>query len=141
MKPYSFLDITLLVNGAEITGYDEGDDVIILARLSDSASHVISTDGVMTVSLSTDRSGTATFRVNQTSASNALLSTLISTQENGVFVPVFIQMKDHRNNDLGSGTQGYILKPADMTRGAKAQSQEWVIVVERLDMLHVGSAV
>lgn len=141
MQVYSFADITLLVQGSEITGYDEGDDVITLDRLSDSAMHKIGTDGEMTVALSTDRSGTAVFRLMSTSDSNALLSTLISTQENGVFIPIFVQMKDNRNNDLGSGTQGYVLRPASMVRGKNVQPQEWTIVVERLDLLHVGGAV
>ena len=140
MQTYSFADITLLVQGVEITGYDEGDDVIALERLEDSAAHTIGADGEMTVSLSTNRSGTARFRLLSTSDSNALLSGLISAQENGAFVPVFVQMKDNRNNDLGSGTQGYIQRPANMVRGANTQPQEWTIVVERLDMLHVGGA-
>jgi len=138
MKTYSFADITLLVQGTEVTGFDDGDDVITLARLADSAAHTIGTDGEMTVSLSTDRSGTVTFRVLSSSASNAALSALISSQENGAFIPIFVQMKDNRNNDLGSGTQGYIQKPADMVRGRNVQPQEWVIVVERLDLLHVA---
>lgn len=130
----------MLINGVEISGFDEGDDVITLERLNDSASHKIGTDGEMTVSISADRSGTATFRIMQTSDSNQFLSGLISAQENGAFVPIFMQFKDTRGNDLASGSQGYITRPANMTRGTSANSQEWVIVVERLDMLHRGGA-
>ena len=140
MQTYSFADITLLVQGVEITGYDEGDDIITLDRLNDSAAHTIGGDGEMTVSLSTDRSGSVVFRLLSTSDSNALMSGLISSQENGAFIPVFVQMKDNRNNDLGSGTQGYILRPSAMVRGQNVQPQEWTIVVERLDLLHVGGA-
>lgn len=138
MKQYSFLNTLLLVNGVEITGFDEGDDVIQLARINDSAAHSIGTDGEMTISISADRSGTVTFRIMQTSDSNSYLSGLINAQENGAYVPIFVQFKDTKGNDLGSGTQGYITKPADMTRGTNAQPQEWVIVVERLDLLHLG---
>ena len=138
MKKYSFLDTLLLVNGIEMSGYDEGDDVILLARLNDSASHKIGTDGEMTISVSADRSGTATFSLMQTSDSNAYLSGLVTGMENGAFVPIFIQFKDTHGGDIGSGTQGYIQKPADMGRGQNANSQEWVVVVERLDMLHLG---
>lgn len=140
MQAYSFLDNTLLVSGAEMQGFDEGDDVINVARLNNSANHIVTVDGTMVVSLSADRSGEIRFRLMQTSSSNAFLSALVAGQENGAFVPTFVQLKDNRNNDLGSGTQGYIQKPADMTRGANANSQEWVIIVERLDMLHVGAA-
>lgn len=140
MKEYSFLDTLLLVNGVEISGFDEGDDTISLERINDSAAHKIGTDGEMTVSISADRSGTVTFRLMQTSDSNGYLSALINAQENGAFVPIFVQFKDTRGNDFGSGTQGYIRRPANMVRGTNAGSQEWVIVVERLDMLHLGGA-
>lgn len=139
MKDYSFLNVIMLVNGVEIAGYDEGDDAIAMERLGDSASHMVGVDGEMTVSVSADRTGKFTFRLAQTSTSNAYLSGLISAQENGVFIPVFAQFKDTRGGDLGSGTQGYIPKPANMVRGATANSQEWMIVVERLDLLHVGA--
>ena len=140
MKEYSFLDTLLLVNGVEINGFDEGDDVIALERLNDSAAHKIGTDGEMTVSISADRSGTVTFRLMQSSDSNAYLSGLINAQENGAFIPIFVQFKDTRGNDLGSGTQGYINRPASMTRGTNANGQEWVVTVEKLDMLHLGGA-
>jgi len=140
MKEYSFLDTLLLVNGIEITGFDEGDDVIILDRINDSASHKVGTDGEMSVSISADRSGTVTFRLMQTSDSNAFLSGLISAQENGIFVPIFVQFKDTKGGDLGSGTQGYITKPAPMTRGTAVNAQEWVLTVERLDLLYLGGS-
>lgn len=139
MKNYTFLNTLLLVNGIEIAGFDEGDDVITLARLNDSASHKVGTDGEMTLAISADRSGTVTFRLMQSSDSNTFLSGLINTQENGVFIPIFVQFKDSETADLASGTQGYITKPADMVRGTAPNSQEWVIVVERLDLLHLGA--
>lgn len=139
MKTYSFLNTILLVNGIEISGFDEGDDVIQLARREDSASDKIGADGEMTVAINGDRSGTITFRLMQQSDANKYLSGLINAQENGAFVPIFAQFKDTLGNDLGSGTQGYITKPAPMTRGSGPNSNEWVIVVERLDLLHLGS--
>lgn len=140
MKEYSFLNTLLLVNGVEIGGFDEGDDTIVLDRINDSASHKIGTDGEMTLSISADRSGTVVFRLMQSSDSNAYLSGLINAQENGAFVPIFVQFKDTKGNDLGSGTQGYINRPATMTRGETAQPQEWTITVERLDLLHLGGS-
>lgn len=140
MKEYSFLNIVLLVNGVPIGGFDEGDDTIILDRLQDSAAHKIGTDGEMTLSISADRSGTVVFRLMQSSDSNPFLSGLISAQENGLFIPLFVQFKDVVGNDLGSGTQGYIPRPATMTRGENANGQEWTIVAERLDMLHLGGS-
>jgi hypothetical protein len=138
MKEYSFLDTLLLVNGVEIGGFDEGDDTIALDRINDSASHKTGTDGEMTVAISADRSGTVAFRLMQSSDSNTYMSGLINAQENGAFVPIFIQFKDTRGGDLGSGTQGYINRPAGITRGTGLNSQEWIVTVERLDLLHLG---
>ena len=136
MKQYSFLDTLLLVNGVEVSGFDEGDDVITVERLSDSAQHKIGTDGEMSVAISADRSGIFTFRLMQTSDSNAYLSTLVNLQDNGVFTPVFAQLKDIRGGDIGSGTQGYIQKQSGLSRGANVVAQGWIIVVERLDIIH-----
>ena len=139
MKTYSFLDTVVLVNGVEITGWAEGDDVIQLDRLNDSSSHSIGAGGEMTVAISADRSGEAIFSLQQSSSSNAYLSLLVNGAENGAFVPIFMQFKDTGGNDLASGTQGYIAKPAGMTRGTGVNAQEWRIIVERLDLLHGGS--
>lgn len=138
MKDYSFLNTVLLVNGVSIDGFDEGDDVIQLARSVDSGNHKVGTDGEMTVSISADRSGTVVFRLLQSSQSNKYLNALVVAGENGAFVPIFVQFKDIKGGDIGSGTQGYIKRPADMTRGTNANSQEWTIAVERLDLLHNG---
>jgi len=138
MKDYSFLNSLLLVNGVEISGFGEGDDAITMERNNDSASHKVGADGEMTVSISADRTGRLAFNLMQTSDSNTYLSALINAQENDAFVPIFVQYKDTRGKDIVSATQGYLTRPATMTRGANANEQEWVIVTERLDMLHLG---
>lgn len=134
-KEYSFGDVILLVNANEIKGFDEGDDTIVAERLNDSASHTIGADGEMAISLSMDRSGTLTFRLLQISDSNAIMSGLINAQENGAFVPVFVQMLDNKGNDLISGTQGYVQRQSTVTRGTGINNQEWVLVLERLDFV------
>lgn len=136
MKRYSFLDTVMLVNGNEITSWAEGDDVIQAKRLSDSTSHTIGADGKMMISISADKSGEVTFKLQQTSPSNRFLNKLLQLQEaaGSRFEPVSVMFKDTYRQDLASGTIGYIKKPADMVRGTKAQNQEWTIIVERLDM-------
>ena len=138
MKDYSFLNTLMLVNGVPIEGDDEGDDVITMGRINNSANHKIGARGEMSVSISADRSGQVVFRLMQTSDSNTYLSGLVAAQENGAFVPIFFQFKDTKGLDLVSGTQGYITKPADMVRGTNVNAQEWTIVLERMDMLHGG---
>jgi hypothetical protein len=137
MRTYSFKNTIFLVNGVEITGFSEDDDVINMERRSDSASDMMGADGHMMVSLSADFSGEIKIKLQQTSASNKYLNALHIAQEaSGIlFVPVQILFQDTYRNDVGSGSIGYIMKPSALTRGAKAQTIEWGFVVERLDML------
>lgn len=136
MKQYSFLNTVVLVNGVSIGGWDEGDDALKMSRRVNSANDKVGVDGEMTVSVSANRSGVLVFGLNQSSDSNAYLGGLVSSMENGIFVPILVQFKDVVTGDLASGTQGYIVKPADMDRGDNSNRQDWQIVCERLDMLY-----
>ena len=139
MKSFSFNNVIMLVQGQEMTGWPEGEDVIICERLEDSASHIIGVDGKMTLSISNDRSGSITFKLMQNSGSNLLLTGLITAQENGAFIPVFIQIKNTEGGELISATQGYITKPANMGFGQNANEVEWIIIAERLDFINAGT--
>jgi hypothetical protein len=137
MRTYSFLNTVLLINGVEITGFADGDDVIDMKRRNDSASDKVGADGNMMVSLSADFSGEIAIKLNQVSPSNKYLTKLLNLQEGrGVrFKAIQILFQDTYRNDVGAGSLGYIKKPADMTRGANGQVTEWQFVVERLDLL------
>ncbi|TXG97750.1 MAG: DUF3277 family protein [Nevskiaceae bacterium] len=137
MKRYSFLDTVMIVNGVEIVGWDEGDDVITITRLNDSISHKVGAAGEMMISVSGDKSGSFKFKLQQTSSSNAMLSAMLALQEaaGSDFVATNCLFQDTYRQDLAIGTVGYIKKPADMTRGKQGQTQEWEIITERLDLL------
>lgn len=137
MQQYSFQNITLTINGVTIEGYDEGDDVITIRRINDNASHILSADGIMTVSFSPDRSGEIIFRLNQASDANKYLTSYVNLQETtGELVPLNVAFTDLTNHDLFEATEGYMPKPADVVRGLNTNSQEWRIVVENLTMAH-----
>ncbi|UOF76985.1 hypothetical protein [Caudoviricetes sp.] len=136
MKRYSFADTITIVNGIEITGWADGDDVIDIERRNDSITDKIGAGGEMMVSVGTDKSGSIKFKLLQTSPSNTYLIGLMALQEaaGALFVPAFVKFQDTYRQDLAIGTQGYLKKPAKMTRGAQGNIQEWEIVVERLDL-------
>lgn len=137
MRVYSFANTVVLVNGVELTGWSEGDDVISIERLNDSASHKVGAGGDMMVTLSADKSGQFTFKLQQTSPSNKFLLGLLALQEAGAetFIPVFVLFQDTYRNDLATGTVGYLKRPPNISRGATAGDQEWTVVVERLDLV------
>lgn len=138
MKVYSFLNTVLLINGRQITGWADGDDVISAKRSVDSASHKIGADGAMVVSVSADRSGEFIFKLLKTSDSNAYLNGLINAQETfgaAGFTPVGVLMQDTFRQDRASGDTGYMKTQPAMTGGATATTQEWTVVVERMDLV------
>lgn len=141
MRVFSFLNTVVYVNGVEISGWAEGDDVISIKRRNPSATDKIGAGGEMVVSISADRSGEFTFKLQGTSQSNKYLQSLQSLQQAGssTFVPVSVLFQDTYRNDIATGTVGYITKPADVSRGANMSDSEWVIVVESLDSL-IGEA-
>lgn len=136
MKPYSFKNTIVVVNGNEIVGWSEGDDVIDIKRLVDSATHKVGAAGDMMVALTADRSGEFTFKLQQTSSSNNYLESLLALQENGAdtFQPISVQFQDTFRQDMGSASAGYIKKPSDIKRGNGTNEQEWTIVVEKLTL-------
>jgi hypothetical protein len=140
MKAYAFSNTIVLINGVEITGWAEGDDVIGIKRRVDSMTDKVGAGGDMMVSISSDKSGEIDFKLQQTSPSNSFLSQLVAQQEfsgkgGGVFNPANFQFLDTSRNDLAQGSPGYIVKPADMSRGEHAATQDWKVIVENLDML------
>lgn len=137
MRRYSFLDTIFSVNGVEATGWAEGDDVIKMVRRVDAASDKVGAAGEMMVSLSADKSGEITIKLQQTSSFRAFLLDLLGRQEAGnmTFEPVFVRFQDVYRQDIGVGSAGYIKKQADFQRGANGNDEEWVFVVERLDLL------
>lgn len=140
MKVFSLANFITLVAGVPITGLADGDDSISAKRLTNSASHKMGGLGDMMVSLSSDKSGEITIKLQQTSSSNSYLSKLEAAQalaaKNGGAVGIPIRAQDTYRNDVASGSVGYIQKPADMQRGEHGNNQEWVIVVENLDLIY-----
>lgn len=138
MKVYSFEETTLLVNGREIRGFTDDDDSIVVRRVEETVTHVVGNTGEMAISIKASRVGEFMIKLQQTSEDNQFLNQIISAAENGAFAPVQVMFKDNLGNDIYQGTKGYVQKPADATRGNPVQAQEWVIVVERLNIAHGG---
>ena len=132
MESYSFKNVSLYVNGRSMTDFQDGDDVITTARVNDAASDVVGADGKMAIAIHADKSGTTTFRLKQTSADSGYLFGLVNSMQAGAFIPIVVQVKDSRRDDIVAGTLGYITKPADLVRGQGINLQEWVIKSESL---------
>ena len=135
MKTIQQSELILLVNGIAASGFDESDSVIIADRFNDSANHKIGLDGEMTLFITNDRSGYVEFTLMQGSDFHNYLLTSINAQENGAFIPQFVQFKDGSTGEIISGTQAYINRPSPARYGNAPTSRTWRIVCERLDIL------
>lgn len=137
MQQYSFQNTIVLVNGVEITGWADGDDVISIKRRVDSISDKVGAGGSMVISISSDKSGEFMFKLQQTSESNNYLQNTMNDQEMAgvLFTPITVTFQDIYRQDLASGSAGYIKKPAELTRGEHSATQEWSIVVENLQQV------
>lgn len=135
MQVYSFSNCIAIVNGVEITGWAEGDDVIMHSRRVDGATDKIGADGNMMVSITSNRSGTIKYKLQQGSPSNKYLNDLLDLQSGeGTFIPIYLRFQDTFRQDMAQGTSGYIVKQPDMTRGSGLNDQEWSFVVEDLSL-------
>jgi hypothetical protein len=137
MKSYSFKNTVMLVAGVPISGFAQGDDVVQGQRRVDAFSDEVGADGNLLVLQNADESGQFTIRLQQSSDSNAYLNGLFQQQARGTFIAVPVTFKDIVNGEIIGGSKGYITKPADVTRGTGANTQEWVLVVEKYDALFV----
>jgi hypothetical protein len=90
-------------------------------------------DGSSTLSLSADKSGKVVVKFQQTSPTNAMLNKLAASQDYmETFIPVSVKQVDHYRNDAVITTLGFIEKPADFTRGGKANAVEWTFIFPKL---------
>jgi hypothetical protein len=135
MRVYAFGNVTAVLDAEhEITGYHSGDDVISAERAEDGASDVVGADGSMAVAISSNRSGSVTFKLLQTSSSNRYLLQRYALQEAGAatFRPLNLNVKDVHRLDLIQGFNGYLKKLPPVKRGEKVNEQEWVIRFQEL---------
>ncbi len=133
---YGFQNINVIVEGVPLLDFAPGDDVVKCEFKEDQASDEVGADGNMMIVITADRSGIITVKLQQASRSNPYLMGLAIAQ--GAMLPtagrLAIKMQDAMRQDIGQGTFGYLVKPADMVRGAKANAVEWKFRTQRLDM-------
>lgn len=133
MKFYDWRKSLITINNVPVTNFAPGDDAFKAERLADNASHEVGVDGHMVVSLSADKSGQVTIKLQQTSPTNAYLNKITTGQDfmEG-FVPVTVEHADTYRMDTMGSSLGYVKKHPDYVRGAKAGVVEWIIILEQM---------
>lgn len=130
MKVYDPDEYTLYFNGVLIQGYADGEFVTV-SQMSDAFSSVVGTDGEVARSKTNDRRVKVTFKLLQTSASNAALSAIHNTDlnaPNGAGVGT-LSIVDNLGSTKVQGDQAWIVKMPEATLDRSAKSREWEIEV------------
>lgn len=138
LKTYNAHEVSVIVGSRIIKGLAEGDAVTI-AREADSFSDSVGIDGEATRSGNTDKRGTITLRLQQTSVDNDFLSTLVQVDEKAGSGVVPILIRDTNGTSLWASNEAWIMKPADGSISREAGEREWAIRCAKLEMFSGGN--
>jgi len=118
-------------NQVPITYWGEGQDVFQWERRKPGISDVMSVDGHMSISTSSDNSVKVVLKIGQLSPDNAMFSKMFNAQQTpGFNAGVFLSFQDSMRQDLGSTGAGYIENHASIKRGAQVVENEWTFIFE-----------
>lgn len=140
MKVYDPDQIVMAFGSILLKDFADGEFVTIEEE-SDSFSDVAGSDGAVVRSKTNDRRATVTFKLLQTSESNALLSAVHNADllaPNGAGV-VALEIKDLQGTSLYHAPEAWIAKPPDVSFGREASSREWKIRCARLVRVDGGN--
>jgi len=129
-------DILVIIGGAIMSGFGDGTFVVV-ERDEDTFSKKTGANGRTTRTKSSNKSGSITLTLQQTSPSNDILSAIHAIDEqtgNGV-VPVLI--KDKRGTSIHSSPAAWVKKPASASYAKESEDREWVLDCADLEG-HVG---
>lgn len=134
LSTHSFVDHLIMVDGVELNGFGEGDDVITVEYREDRFNDTVGADGRMQKNVSANGSATISVKLLSGSESNGYLEDLFAKMVDGDIDGVSVSITDSRTGRGQVATTGYIPKLANESKGAKAQDREWSIVVPRIDI-------
>ncbi|MFC0969131.1 phage protein [Pasteurella multocida] len=129
-------EVSVLLDGREISDWADGADVISVAYSVDDGEYVIGADSRGIFIANTDKSGTLTLKVKQHSEDNAYLSKLRNQQKNSIktFAPMTLSIRDLMNGDVVTATKGYFTTPPSFVRGQGHNPETWTIKFESVVM-------
>lgn len=132
VKTYNPSDVTVIVAGIPIEGFADG-TFITAERRNPAWNLAVGSDGEGARSYSSDKSGTITLTLMQTSASNDLLQQLFNADERtGDGVGPFL-LVDRSGRTLIDAESCWISNQASAEFGREVANREWTIETEALN--------
>lgn len=136
-KNYDPKQVAVIIGGHIVGGYADGTFVSI-ERNRDAFSLSVGADGEGARAKSNDKSGRITITLQQSSASNDVLSGYATNDElnNGGQVPALV--KDNNGSSLAEAVTAWVVKKPAMSFGNEIETREWIIESDDMDILVGG---
>lgn len=132
LRPHSFTQHVLIVQGVTIENFGEGDDAISIEYREDGISDTVGADGKMQMSISADESAEITVKLLANAPENALFERLHRQMRQGDITSVSIALYNSVTGEGDVATYAYIPKLANKAKGTNAQDREWMFVVPKI---------
>ena len=125
---YSMLNVQATLDGRKVIGFMDGDNAVQVAQGSDVGTMLIGADGTPLFSQTADRSAMITLRLKHNSPTHRQLMEKWKAQRAGRLMGFPFDVIDTGSNEGGNGTDCFIQKAPDDTKGTNATVREWVVV-------------
>ena len=127
-------EVSVLIQGVQISDWSDGNDVIQAKLNADAGSYTMGANGAGVFIANPDQSGTLTLKIKQHSPDNQYLDRLFKQQRASIktFTPITLSIVDLLNDDKVSGLNGYFTTPPEYTRGMAHNAVTWTIVFEQM---------
>lgn len=120
--------LNVTVDGQKVTGFADGDDVLMIERSSDIGEMIVGALGDSEFAQSSDRSARITLKLLQTSATHRLLTQRLKRQESGRIPKGFTFTFKDRINGEGGQAKAFIMTAPSIQKGKNSTVREWVLV-------------
>jgi hypothetical protein len=125
---YNPAEVDLIYGPVKCEGYAEG-EFVTMDQEEDTFLKVVGTDGELARSLNQNDATVITFKLLQTSKSNALLSALLQLDKlTGGRSPQVLLVKDRSGFTLNAFPTAWIVKPPAQSLDKQATAREWQII-------------
>lgn len=124
---YYFGNCTGTLNGREIIGFWEGDDVVQVEPGADVASMLIGADGSGIVSQSVNNSARITLRVQHRSPIHNQLHRQLLAQQSGNMDGISFTFRDGDSNEGGACDRAWVVQQPGSQHGVNAAVRTWVL--------------
>jgi len=124
---FSFENVSVEIDGAELSGFWEGDDPVMYERNKATGNPVVGVDGCAVVSRPVDKSRTVTLRFQPNSVGHRVLTNKLRAIENNQISLFGISITDTGNGEGGASASATIIEQPNVSMGENATAREWKI--------------